>query len=561
MLQRVKPNAGLLRVIAAGMTATALASVLLLLAVPDHDRVPGASAREARTPVLQAQAKLTISSRARMRRVPDSFLGLSTEYWAMPVFARHGAPLQRVLSLVHVRGDGPLVLRIGGDSADHAFWDPRTRRMSRWVFALTPAWLRQTRILVRRARVRLILDLNLITGSPLRAAQWARAAEANLPGGAIAGFEIGNEADIYSRRYWLAAMSRTRLSAGLIPDRLSASAYTQDFQSYARALAQVAPGVPLVGPAVANPVRDVSWISSLLASEHPRLGTVSAHRYPFSACAHPGSENYPTIERLLSERATAGLAQSVAAAARHAHRAGLPFRLTELNSVTCGGRPGVSDTFATALWAPDALFELLQAGVDGANVHVRAGAANAAFTLGRRGLGARPLLYGLILFARALGPDAQLIGVQVHAARSTHLKVWAVRVRGGALHVLLIDKGDDPARVALRLPATGPATVERLLAPSVGSRSAVTLDGQQLGRKGIWRGRPAKQTITPGVHGYEVTVAPVSAALLSVHLRPGALAVNVGPDRSTQPRGMNAATRLVRTGGAPAQQNLTVAGR
>jgi hypothetical protein len=31
----------------------------------------------------------------------------------------------------------------------------------------------------------------------------------------------------------------------------------------------------------------------------------------------------------------------------------------------------VSDTFATALWAPDALFELLRAGIDGVNVHVR----------------------------------------------------------------------------------------------------------------------------------------------------------------------------------------------
>ena len=78
-----------------------------------------------------------------------------------------------------------------------------------------------------------------------------------------------------------------------------------------------------------------------------------------------------------------------------AHRAGLPFRLTEVNSVTCGGVPGVSDTFATALWAPDTLFELLRAGVDGVNVHVRTDAINAAFAFKRSGLVARPLLYGL----------------------------------------------------------------------------------------------------------------------------------------------------------------------
>ena len=42
-----------------------------------------------------------------------------------------------------------------------------------------------------------------------------------------------------------------------------------------------------------------------------------------------------------------------------AHGAGLRFRLDEVNSVTCGGTRGVSDTFATALWAPDALLSLL----------------------------------------------------------------------------------------------------------------------------------------------------------------------------------------------------------
>ena len=89
---------------------------------------------------------------------------------------------------------------------------------------------------------------------------------------------------------------------------------------------------------------------------------------------------------------------------RVAARRRLPFRLTELNSVTCGGRRGVSNTFATALWAPDALFALLEAGVDGVDVHVRARTINAAFVPVAGGIGARPLLYGLMLFARALVP-------------------------------------------------------------------------------------------------------------------------------------------------------------
>ena len=395
--------------------------------------------------------------------------------------------------------------------------------MPAWAFTLTSAWLRQTRMLVRRVGVKVILDLNLVTGSPLIAARWAAAAETGLPHGSIVGFEIGNEPDIYSRRYWLATVSRTGASGGFLPSALSASSYTQDFSAYAQALAGVAPGVPLIGPAVANPSRDLSWIRRLIAAPHPGLGTLSGHRYPFSACAKRSSRSYPTIARLLSERASAGMAHSVKAAVLLAHRAGLPFRLTELNSVTCGGRPGVSDSFATALWAPDALFELLRTGVDGVNVHVRNNAINAAFTLSGRGLRARPLLYGLILFARTLGADAQLVHLRVRADASLHLRVWAVRVRGGGLHVLLIDESNRSAGVDLRLPATGLATVERLQAASVRSLSGVTLGGQQLGPFGSWQGQPVHPTISPGVHGYQLTIRGASAALLSVHLRAGAL--------------------------------------
>jgi hypothetical protein len=97
-------------------------------------------------------------------------------------------------------------------------------------------------------------------------------------------------------------------------------------------------------------------------------GAVPGHLY--WACVDLSSLSSPTIARLLSENALAVVAQIVRAAVRLGHRARLAFRMTELNSVTCGGLAGVSDTFVTALWAPDALFELLLAGVDGVNVHV-----------------------------------------------------------------------------------------------------------------------------------------------------------------------------------------------
>jgi hypothetical protein len=218
------------------------------------------------------------------------------------------------------------------------------------------------------------------------------------------------------------------------------------------------------------------------------------------------------------------MAQSLLRPVALAHRAGLPLRLTELNSIGCGGRPGVSDTFATALWAPDALFELLKVGVDGVDLHVRATTINAPFIVSSGGLSARPLLYGLILFARALGPDGRLVATRLTEPSGSHLKAWAVRVRGGVLHVVLIDKGNRPARVALRLPAVGPASVERLVARSVGARSGVTLGGQWLGRDGTWKGRAHSESVAPGRRGYVVSVPATSAALVTVRLRPGALA-------------------------------------
>lgn len=448
--------------------------------------------------------------------VPPSFFGLSTEYWSLPAYVDHMAAFGRVLSLLRVPGDGPLILRVGGNSADHAIWSARQRAMPDWVFELTPGWLQAARTVVRRADVRLIIDLNLITDSPSAAAIWARAAQADLPSRSIAGFEVGNEPDIYSRLFWVRELSRRGLDASILPPDLTPGGYAREFRSYARLLRRFAPRVPLLGPEIANPVRHGAWVSSLVAHTRPELGMVTAHRYPYTACAALGSPNYPTIQRLLSEHASAGTARSLAPVVAAAHRAGLPFRLTEVNSVTCHGVPGVSNSFASALWAPDTLFELLRAGVDGVNVHVRTGAINAAFAFNRRGLVARPLLYGLALFRRALGTDPRLLRVQVRARRQIHVKVWAVAVAGGGLHLLVINKGNRAARVALRVPPAGPASVQRLLSPSVAADSGVTLAGQSLSARGRWIGRRIVSALMPTPDGYELTVPRYSAALVTV---------------------------------------------
>ena len=476
--------------------------------------------RRAHGAASPAGAVLTISPTAGTTPVPPSYFGLSTEYGGLPLFERDMPVFERVISLLHVPGNGPLVLRIGGDSADHSFWMPKKpRNMPSWAFAVTPEFLTQLRTLVKRDPVKLIVDLNLVTDTPWTAATWARAAETSLPRGSIVGFEVGNEPDLYTHSYWATTIARSPLEARPLPLELTPDSYVGDFSDYANVLGEGAPDIPLIGPAVAHPRVSLPWIKTLIADERPELGAITAHLYPYSKCVkHKSNPSYPTVARLLSWQAVGALAKDVAGAVRVSHAAGLKFRLTELNSVTCGGKAGVSNTFATALWAPDALFTLMRAGVDGVNLHTREYAINAPFSLDRRGLTPRPLLYGLVMFARTLGADARLVRLHVSHARSLNLSAWAVRVRGGMLHVLLIDKSDRTVRVDLHLPATGPATVQRLLAPSAYSTTGETLDGQRLGPSGTWIGARLTQTITPGAHGYVLTLPRRSEALVGVRL-------------------------------------------
>jgi hypothetical protein len=466
------------------------------------------------------QAEATICSLKPVRAIPPSFLGISTEYWTLPLWEPHAAVADRVLSLLSVPGDGRLVLRIGGDSSQRTFWVKSTRGAPSWTYLLTPRWFAQTRQLVARTGARVILDLNTITGTVADAEGLVRAAENRLPRGSIIGFEIGNESDLYLRAYWLATIEHPWADAAAAPAAITASDYARQFAAYSAEVRKAAPGVPLLGPTIGNSLYSEKWIRTLLADPHPGLGTVSGHWYPYSGCARPGRPSYPSIAKLMDGNVAANMARGMAPVIRLVHRMGFKFRLTELNSVTCGGLRGVSNTFATALWTPDALFRLLGAGVDGINIHVREDAVNQAFALRQFGLQAQPLLYGMLLFDRTLGPDAQLVHVHLALHHVRHFDVYAVRVAHDVLHVLAIDKGGTAVRLDLVLRATGEATVQRLLAPSVSARYGVSLDGQWLGRDARWHGRVWNERIKPGEYGYQLTVPRYSAALLTVPLTP-----------------------------------------
>ncbi len=516
--------------ITAVLLAAAIAALLLLGPNAGHraaaplDTSTATPAGLARGAGAFAPAEATIDAREPETDIPASFLGFSTEYWTLPTDATHIALYRRVVQLVQIRDDGRFVLRIGGNSSDHAFWDPTRRPLPHWAFAVTPGWVTRTARVVRRLHLRVIIDLNTVTSTPRLAADWADAAVDRLPRGSIIGFEIGNEPDVYARDFWIYRLGGATFDAGLLPKAITARSYVSDYDAYARALATAAPDIPLLGPALANPRRDVGWISTLLSRPHPRLGEITVHKYPYTACARPGRRAFPTVGKLLSDAASAGAVQTIRPAVAIGRLAGYEVRVTELNSVGCGGVAGVSNTFATALWAPDTLFELAQAGVEGVELHVRLYSINAPFRFYGRGVLARPLLYGLILFKRMLGPDSRLVPVRLRSAAILHLKAWAVRVSRDTLNVLLIDKGPHSIAVRLRLPSTSPGRMQRLLAPSGAAQTGVTLAGQHLGRAVTWQGRRQVQTIAPRGGEYLVRMRRQSAAMLTVRVAPSTLA-------------------------------------
>ncbi len=77
--------------------------------------------------------------------------------------AKHLSQPGQVLSAITPRG--PMVLRIGGSSADQTFWSP-ARERPEWELEIRRSWLSQVRRIVSRFGVRVILDLNLVTATP-----------------------------------------------------------------------------------------------------------------------------------------------------------------------------------------------------------------------------------------------------------------------------------------------------------------------------------------------------------------------------------------------------------
>ena len=463
------------------------------------------------------------------RPIAADFLGLALEYRSIPLLTgpdpRSVDPVlvQLIRNLVP---QGRPVLRLGGQSTDRTWWP--VAGMSRPLgitYDLTPNWMASARALAQATDARLILGVGLEMNRPAIAAIEASQLLAGLGPNYIDAMEIGNEPELYPLTPWYRKLHGIPIvwsSALGTPVFSRRPGYNrQKFaEEFSRTL-QVLPRVPIAGPVTGI----LSWLDTFrrfLAPTSP-VKIVTWHAYGLNQCVtDPSSPQYPTVPNLLSPIASRGIVTGIAPYVAFTHRRKASFRVDEMNSVTCNGRLGVSNTFASALWGMDALFTIAANGIDGVNIHTYPNAANGLFDFdqsqGQWEATVHPLYYGMLMFRQAAPPGSRLLAIQ--SANQTQVRAWATVAPDHRIRVLLInDSLRHPVHGLVRSPsAAGPASIERLRSSGAYATDGITLGGQSFGTRtptGVLA-LPQPQLVRARSGGYPVTLPAASAALLTL---------------------------------------------
>ena len=209
-------------------------------------------------------------------------------------------------------------------------------------------------------------------------------------------------------------------------------------------------------------------------------------------------------------------ASGASGAVEAAKAAGIPWRLDEYNTCTGGGKTGVSDTFASALWGVDFLFDVAEHGGAGVNLHGGFTPGNYSPICYRKKedrYEASPLYYGMLLFHQAARGHVVRVECQASANFTAHAAIGDDH----KLRVVLINK--DLTRPVVASIAPGPtrstAQLIRLSAPCVSSTEGVTLARSAVARDGSWTPQPGEGARCANGK-FEVPVPAASAALLTI---------------------------------------------
>jgi hypothetical protein len=470
--------------------------------------LPGAgsaAARPAAEPAAPAPDVTITVGTGNGALLRDDFIGLSFEADVIASPALTAGNLAQYLRTL-----GPGVMRFGGNFVDKTFWTSRGETAPSWAVAtLTPADLERLNNLATSSGWRVLLGVNLKHRDPARAADEAAHAKRIL-GDRLGGIQIGNEPNYYS------GYSKAQLWA--------------DFQAYRTAIQRAVPGLGVMGPETGRVTAAVGWLTDFAARQKAAGVSISAlttHYYP--ACAKSGAV---TIGTLLSEGYRNGERARAQLLADQAAGLGVPGLMDEANSVSCEGKDGVSDTFASALWAIDFEHLVAQTGVRGLYFHsaiARCGGPKPLYKAytpfcaptdadARAGrLRAQPEYYGLLMLQQVGTGNFQ----PVENTSTARVRAYALR-RDGRLRLVLVNVQDPatsrPLITTVRLGGTyTQGNLVRLTGPGLAAKTGITLGGHVVGRDGTFAG--TDKTPLP-VNGTELTLSLSSGTATLVTLTP-----------------------------------------
>jgi len=459
-------------------------------------------------PDTSMQARFAVFSGQPGRVVSESLAGLSYETLQLADPAFFSADNHALVQLFRELSSHG-VLRIGGNTSDYTVWSEyrgelpvqHTRKGGpQQPFVLKPEALRSLAGFLRATGWKLVFGVNLKIGVPAMAVELAGAVQ-RIVGDRLLAIQVGNEANNYEPDY---------------------AAFDAAWTPYAKAIR--AAGVPIAGP---DTGANTDWVIEYAKRHGKESAFISRHYYRDAA---PNG----SIADLLG--GDAGFLAEIEQIMQAADAARLPFYLTEANSYYLGGRDGVSNVFASALWGADFMLALAQRGVAGIHFHggtlesVEASLGHDANTStastdpsARRdavtsrysaiagdvalGYQPRPLYYGMQLAQRFAG--ARMLPGRLDAGGAS-LTAYAAR-HEDTMQVALINK-DATRDITVEvsgLKGCRSGLLTRLSAPSLESRSGVVFDGT---------GGTAGHPVTIDAHGScHIALPRGSAACVQVN--------------------------------------------
>lgn len=388
------------------------------------------------------------------------------------------------------------VLRIGGNSSDEIDWGGDDAGIDTLHRKLTRADINRLASFAKAINWPVLFGLNLANNDPSSAADEAAYVHSQLRGNFYS-FQTGNEPDFFCSNAHRAANYKYR-------------DYQKEWERYYTTVKGKAPGASFAGPDV-TPF-NLRWLDEFAKNEHHRVNLIDGHYY------NNGPASNPAIGLSDVLKANKDMAAYLQGLSVIASTHGLPYRISEGNSIWGQGKPGVSNVFASALWALDFMWSVAENHGQGVNFHgggVRfvytpINAANGVTT-------ARPAYYAMLAFkygatgGKLLAP--QLINRNAQDNYSVHSSISPDR----STSITLINKEleKDFVFTVQLSQAASMMSISRLSAPSVTSSTGISFAGSTVNDDGTFS--PATTEEYPiNQRTFTITIPAGSAAVVRV---------------------------------------------